>query len=60
MVEGNLKHSILGIPVNGILSPILSNLYLTPFDEFIEEIKHKYKKFYLSTSPQNSEYNSIE
>ena len=60
MVEGNLKHSILGIPVNGILSPILSNLYLTPFDEFIEELKHKYKKFYLSTSPQNSEYNSIE
>jgi retron-type reverse transcriptase len=28
----------------GILSPMLSNLYLTPLDEFVDDLKQKYDK----------------
>ena len=44
--------------VGGILSPILSNLYLTPFDEFLDDLKQKYK--HLPISSRNPEYRKIE
>lgn len=56
-LQGN-KYSILGNPQGGILSPILSNLYLTPLDEYIDSLKERYKK--LTISKRNSEYNKIE
>jgi nicotine oxidoreductase len=56
--EGNFQHSNFGVPPGGILSPILFNLYLTPFDEFLDELKRKYKKLPIST--WNPEYRKIE
>jgi len=47
--EGNFQHSLLGVPQGGILSPILSNLFLTPFDELLDELKLKYEKLPIST-----------
>jgi len=58
MEDGKYKHSILGIPQGGILSPLLSNLYLTPFDEFVDNIKAKYNKTPVSKS--NPEYKKLE
>lgn len=56
--ENRLKHSILGVPQGGIISPILSNLYLTPLDEFMEKLKEKYVSAPVSTP--NKEYRIVE
>lgn len=58
MEDKSYKHSILGIPQGGILSPLLSNLYLTPFDEYIEQLKAKYNREPISKP--NPEYKKIE
>lgn len=33
MIEGTLRHSVTGSPQGGIISPMLSNIYLTGIDE---------------------------
>ena len=38
----------IGLAQGGILSPILSNLYLTPFDEYVDTLKEKYNKVPIS------------
>lgn len=58
MENNTYKHSILGIPQGGILSPLLSNLYLTPFDEYMDQLIAKHKQEPISKS--NSEYKKIE
>lgn len=55
------KHSILGIPqgnLGGVLSPLLSNLYLTALDEFVENLQLKYNT--IKVSERNPEYRKIE
>ena len=52
--DDNYKSSLIGVPQGGILSPMLSNLYLTPFDEFVDTLKIKFTQ--LPISKMNPEY----
>lgn len=38
MDRGEYRHSLLGVPQGGIVSPILFNIYMFEFDQFIKEI----------------------
>lgn len=57
-VEKGFQDSLIGVPQGGILSPILSNLYLTPFDEYVDTLKDKFNKLPIST--RNPEYRKHE
>lgn len=37
--NGKLTHNSLGVPQGGVISPVLSNIYLDKLDKFIEELK---------------------
>lgn len=44
--NGNLEaHSLTGVPQGGILSPLLSNVYMHQLDVFVETLKLKYNTF---------------
>lgn len=36
MEEGNVRYAISGTPQGGVISPLLSNIYLTPFDRGLQ------------------------
>jgi RNA-directed DNA polymerase len=44
MEQGNVRHSVLGTPQGGIVSPLLANIYLHELDKYMErytELHHK-------------------
>lgn len=55
--KGN-DNFLIEVPKGGILSPMLSNLYLTPFDEYLDILKNKFNK--LPISVRNPEYRKHE
>jgi RNA-directed DNA polymerase len=38
MEQGNLRHSLLGTPQGGIVSPLLANIYLDELDRYMERL----------------------
>jgi hypothetical protein len=45
MVGGKLEKTALGVPQGGPLSPLLANVYLTPFDKEMEERGLKFTRY---------------
>jgi group II intron reverse transcriptase/maturase len=65
-LDKGYQDSFIGVPLlstkwqegGGILSPILSNLYLTPFDEYVDTLKIRFNQ--LPISIRNPEYRKHE
>lgn len=55
--NGKLIESIIGTPQGGIISPLLSNIYLHEFDKFMEEMISVYTKG--ANRGRNSEYRRL-
>lgn len=51
-------HSLTGVPQGGVLSPLLSNVYLHPFDVYMEKLKKEYTTAG-RLSKVNPKYNKI-
>ncbi|MBI4739554.1 group II intron reverse transcriptase/maturase [Candidatus Woesearchaeota archaeon] len=45
MEEGNVRFQISGTPQGGVVSPILSNIYLTPLDIALEQNGYKFVRY---------------
>lgn len=57
MDNGNLEHSLTGVPQGGIASPILFNIYMHEFDVFISnEIQNMFKEINIKEC-RSAQYN---
>ena len=45
MINGLISPTTEGTPQGGILSPLLSNIYLTAFDKLLESRGHKFVRY---------------
>jgi Retron-type reverse transcriptase len=54
--EGVKRDSLLGVPQGGIISPILSNIYLHEFDKFVLDLIDKYSTKEKKNYSRNPEY----
>jgi len=57
--EGVKKDSLLGVSQGGILSPILSNIYLHEFDLFVENLISKYHSNAKDITKRNPKYDKV-
>ena len=55
---GIVTKTVLGIPQDGILSPILCNIVLHRFDEYMEKLAAKYHQGKIRA--KNREYQKLE
>jgi len=58
--DSNYQKSFLGLPQGGIISPLLSNLYLHQFDIFMNHLIEKYSTFDKRVSKHNPLYSQLK
>jgi nicotine oxidoreductase len=57
--EGVKRDSILGVPQGGIVSPILSNIYLHGFDLFMNKLIEKHHNLLKDITIRNPKYDKV-
>jgi len=57
-IDGMMKNSLAGTPQGGIISPILSNIYLHELDEYVEQLRGEYEKG--TQRKLNPEYRTLQ